>query len=114
MEVSLNFVIIAVLALVALIVIALFFTGAMSKIITKQSGVVKITDQELSLLEAGCQTYCSLCQQALFDNPPFEASIKNVYAKCSDLPKIGSDYWGKNCAKNCAADNPTLKPTAAP
>ncbi len=117
MEISLNFVIIAVLALVALIVIALFFTGGMSKIFTKQATVVKLTDQEMSLLEAGCDTYCSLCQEGMFNAPPFDATLKNQgIDTCEKLfiyrqrPQA-SGYYANVCKPNC--ERKTAAETAA-
>ena len=112
MEISLNFVIIAVLALVALIVIALFFTGGMSRIIGKEKTVVELTEQDIALAESACKLSCTLCQKGQFDNPAVSQAMKDRFAmtstgdgalNCEEMPNVGARYWDKNCRAKCEA-----------
>jgi hypothetical protein len=91
--ISLNFLIIAALALVTLIIIALFFTGGIQKIFKKQSDVVIASEQEISLARANCQFLCVTGVKTSYDNPPFtEPVIAAGYKNCETLLGSGKTF----------------------
>ncbi|RME54187.1 hypothetical protein D6777_04645 [Candidatus Woesearchaeota archaeon] len=103
--ISLNFLIIAALALIALIIIALFFTGGISKIFKKQSDVVKLSDNEKALMVANCKAFCSLGNKDKFKSPGFSEEAINAGIKdCGDFDDFGpmdaESAWEKYCENN--------------
>jgi hypothetical protein len=104
MDISLNFIILAVLALIALIVIALFFTGGLTNLFKQQSDVGDISTEKIALYAAKCEMYCATGNQAAWNNPEFaEEELKSL--NCNDakfgLNKVWSkDSDGSNVCKN--------------
>lgn len=84
---SMEFIIIAALALLALIVIALFFTGGAEKLFGKQKGAVGVTidPQIKGLAVSTCQLSCTLGNKDAYDNPNFPKEVKAHYADCKAL-----------------------------
>jgi len=101
MELSMNFIIIAALALIALIVIALIFTGGIDKIIGQQKDIVELTSSEIALAEGVCKTACSADSKAQWDNPSFTSKVKEFgYENCED---ILNGYKWEDEDTNCVA-----------
>ena len=71
MDISLNFVILAVLALIALIVIALFFTGGLTSLFKQTGEVGSISAEKISLYKGQCELYCTLGDENAWANPQF-------------------------------------------
>lgn len=91
-ELSLNFIIIAAIVLVVLIVAILFFTGSTGTILKKQAETGKMSEQEYGIAVAKCRLACATKDQSTFDNPVFSSSlINNGKTKCDDL----TEYYGK-------------------
>ena len=72
MDISLNFIILAVLALIALIVIALFFTGGLTNLFQQTEEVGSISAEKVALYSSKCKFYCTTGDQASWDKPQFE------------------------------------------
>lgn len=99
MDLSLNFLIIAALAIIALIVIALFFTGGITKLFQKEADIVQASQQELALAKANCAFWCEFGNKESFENPPFSEGVRNAgFTKCTDF-----DYtsWVEDCESSC-------------
>ncbi len=99
-ELSLNFLIIAALALIVLILVVLFFTGGFEKIFTKTSEVAELSTQERALAEAICETACALGNEEGYTNPEFsEDIIAAGFDDCESLTdKNFDDYCGGSCS----------------
>jgi hypothetical protein len=98
LDISLNFVIIAALALIALIVIALIFTGGIDRILGEEEDVIELSTQEIALAESTCKLACSTGSEAAWKNPDFTEAVENEYPTgCNGL--LGANYWTEhNCA----------------
>lgn len=83
---SLNFIIVAILALIVLIIIALFFTGGITKLFGTEQQVSKVSlDPQLRLLsEAQCGQYCTNMNE-------------DAYTSSSSLPKDLLDAGWTSC-----------------
>jgi len=91
-DISLNFVIIAALALIALIVIALVFTGGIDRIIGEQEDVFTLSTQEKALAESTCKLACSTGSEAAWNDPEFTEAVEIEYPTgCDGL--MGVSYW---------------------
>ncbi|MBI4447437.1 hypothetical protein HY643_00500 [Candidatus Woesearchaeota archaeon] len=98
-ELSLNFLIIAALALIALIVIALFFLGGMEKIFGEQKDVKELTKETKALAKASCEFKCRLKDRVGYDNPSFPKEMTDAgYSRCSDLEDLGT--FDEQCVKH--------------
>ncbi len=84
---SMEFIIIAALALLALIVIALFFTGGAEKLFGKQKGAIGVTiDPGIkSLAVESCKLSCTLGKKDAYDNPSFPKEVSANFADCAAL-----------------------------
>lgn len=86
-DLSMNYVIVAAIALIVLVVIILFFTGGLQTLFQQQSEVVSgATDQQLEIWRGQCKLYCSLGQKENFVNKEFKAQEGTVTYKCKDAP----------------------------
>ncbi len=83
---SLNFIIVAILALMVLIIIALFFTGGITKLFSTEQEVSKVSlDPQLRLLsESNCRLHCT-------------NQDENAYTSSSSLPKDIVDAGYSSC-----------------
>lgn len=90
--ISMTYIIIAALALIALVVIILFFTGGMTEIFSKITGTVEGSTQGSVLEMNQCKLYCTTGNKAAWDNYKDETK-KGV--KCNDL--LGANYWTDKC-----------------
>ena len=97
MDISLNFVILAVLALIALILIALFFTGGLTNLFGQTEEVGSISSEKVALYSSKCDFYCSTQDNTAWSNPQFPADVKAAYANCEEIT-------GKNYVTNCCKD----------
>jgi hypothetical protein len=88
---SLNFLIVAILAVIALVIVALYFTGGLEKMFSKQKDISALSTQELALAESVCKTACSVKSQTAYDAPKFSDAVKKAgFSKCSDLKNLGT------------------------
>jgi len=73
-DISMNYIIIAAIALVVLIVIILFFTGGMQKLIKGQTSVVEgvVPDWQLKAWTTRCQFACTQVNKDDFCNTLFK------------------------------------------
>ena len=70
-----TYIVIAALALIALVVIILFFTGGMSALFKKQVETVGATSDKEAIWIAQCKTYCTMGQDELFQKIEFEKDV---------------------------------------
>ncbi|HII15101.1 MAG TPA: hypothetical protein HA362_02205 [Nanoarchaeota archaeon] len=99
-ELSLNFIIIAAIVLVVLIVAILFFTGASGKLLKQKAEVTKLSTQEYNLALTICRSSCSAKAEAAYDNPSFtEGLVKAGYTSCEDLVEL--EPFADECSKSC-------------
>ena len=85
MELSMNFIIIAALALVVLIVGAIFFMGGFKEITGSAQEATALSTQELTLAETTCKTACTFNSKSQWDDPQFTENVKAKYADCEAL-----------------------------
>jgi len=97
LELSMNFIIIAALALIVLIIGAIFFMGGFREIGSSIEETTGLSQQELTLAETVCKSACSFNSKSQWDNPVFsEGVIASNYCNndedcnCEDL--MGSEY----------------------
>ncbi|MFH1638184.1 MAG: hypothetical protein ABIB71_07190 [Candidatus Woesearchaeota archaeon] len=101
---SMEFIIIAALALLALIVIALFFTGGAEKLFGKQKGAVGVTidPQIKSLAISTCELSCTFGNKDGYDNPNFPEEVSKQYTDCASLlnaVKGGNNDFSTKCGR---------------
>lgn len=97
-EISLNFIIIAILGVIALIGIVFFFLGGAEFFAKKEKTTVLLTEQDKALAEAACNLYCSTENKAKWDNPGFSEEFKksfNQAQSCEDL--LTDKDWVPDC-----------------
>ncbi|MEA3379222.1 MAG: hypothetical protein U9Q69_06355 [Nanoarchaeota archaeon] len=100
MDISLNYIIIAVLAIIALIIIALFFTGGLTTLFKKQAEIAKASQQELALAKANCDFWCQTGAKENFENPPFSEAVRNAkFTSCTSFDEYNN--WIDDCASEC-------------
>lgn len=109
MDISLNFIILAVLALIALIIIALFFTGGLTNLFKQQQTVGDISGEKLALYASQCKLYCTTNNENSWENPKFaEESLAGK--GCGDdyvAKELGLKNYGfitKDGEKECVTD----------
>lgn len=99
---SMEFIIIAALALLALIVIALFFTGGAEKLFGKQKGAVGVTvdPQIKGLATSTCQLSCTLGNKDAYEHPNFPKEVKAQFDNCEQL--LGQSFEDRcgRCVKS--------------
>lgn len=81
-DISMNYIVIAAIALIVLIVIVLAFTGKLQMIFKSQTETVKeATDQQLEVWRSQCKLYCSLGQKDNFCKHVFKGpeDVKGEY-----------------------------------
>jgi hypothetical protein len=86
--ISMTYIVIAALALVVLIVIILFFTGALERMFTQQRDVVDDQAQQFGIWRSQCKLYASLDQKESWEKHEFG---DRPY-KCSDSELIGQKW----------------------
>jgi uncharacterized protein (UPF0333 family) len=80
--ISMEFIIIAAIALIVLIVIVLFFTGGLEKIFGGQKEIIgSVSDQQKEIWRSQCKLYCSVGQRENFINKEFKGADNQIY-KC--------------------------------
>ena len=91
MDISLNFIILAVLALIALIVISLFFTGGLTNLFGQTEDVGSISSEKIALYDSKCEFYCTTHDENAWNEPGFPEDIAAAKgSSCTDL--IGESY----------------------
>lgn len=110
-ELSLNFIILAILGVIVLIGIVFFFLGGAEFFAKKEKGITVLSEQDLKVSEAACKLYCSLENWEKWDNPGFPEKVvqyaesKGFKPNCEDLmsrDKINPDdkrVWTVDCVK---------------
>lgn len=97
-EITLNFIVIAAIVLIALIVAVLFFTGATDKLFTKQAEVTQLSTQELSLAQSICESHCTQQNRIAYENPAFSQQIRDAgYTSCTQI--LAKDF--SDCIAEC-------------
>ncbi|MBU2590211.1 MAG: hypothetical protein KKA65_01205 [Nanoarchaeota archaeon] len=100
-EITLNFIVIAAIVLIALIVAVLFFTGASTNLFGKIKDVQTVSTQEISLATAVCESHCANRNQAAYENPSFSQVMRDAgYNSCSELPGLGA--FQAECSGTCS------------
>ncbi|MDP2907483.1 MAG: hypothetical protein Q8O03_06085 [Nanoarchaeota archaeon] len=83
-DLSLNYVVIAAIALVVLIVIILFFTGGLQSLFQQQKEAVSgATDQQKEIWRSQCKLFCSLGQKENFEKKIFKQGDSQL--TCANL-----------------------------
>ena len=96
MDISLNFIILAVLALIALIIIALFFTGGLTNLIGQTEEVGSISSEKVALYSSKCEFYCSTKDNNAWSKPQFPEDVAAAYpGGCAEL--TDKDYDKECC-----------------
>lgn len=106
-EISLNFIIIAILGVIALIGIVFFFLGGAKFFAQKEKATTVLTEQDRSLAEAACNLNCQLDNKAKWDSPGFSPEFIAKFGKsnCADL-------LDKTWELDCHPPEPTTNPSA--
>jgi hypothetical protein len=78
MDISLNFIILAVLALIALILVALFFTGGLTSLFEQTDEVGSTTTEQYLYYKAQCNYYCSIGDEDAYSNPGFPSDLSQL------------------------------------
>lgn len=105
MDISLNFIILAVLALIVLIVIALFFTGGLTNLFGKQEEAGNINNEMRALWEAKCEFYCTTKDKTSWYKPEFPKELTAKYASCEKL--LTKTWEDKECEKKTVSTIPS-------
>lgn len=88
MDISLNFIILAVLGLIALILIALFFTGGLSNLFKQTEDVGSTSAEQVALYKTKCNFYCTTDDEGSWTNPDFPADLGVKDCSEFDLGKV--------------------------
>ncbi|MBS3170965.1 hypothetical protein J4223_04260 [Candidatus Woesearchaeota archaeon] len=96
MDISLNFIILAVLALIALIVIALFFTGGLTNLFKQQEAVGEISGDKIALAKTKCELYCTTNNEDSWKANVFDESDPE------------SAFYQKSCADLISGSDPVI------
>lgn len=106
-DISLNFIIIAILALITLIVIALFFTGGITKLFGTEQGVVQVSldPQIKALAENTCNLYCTNQNENAYNSPGFPKDLTDKgYTGCDQL--LGKPFSACKITNSCQRVDP--------
>ncbi len=93
-ELSLNFVIIAIILLIVLIIGILYFTGALNKIFGTQRDITQAQlDNLISLQKEACISYCQFGNKESYNSPRLNDALKNANINsCSDPQLLGKTF----------------------
>jgi hypothetical protein len=68
-EVSITFIVIAIISIIVLIVVVMFFTGAFTKLMKQESDISSIAGkQEQEIYKSLCKSYCTLGSSGYCDH----------------------------------------------
>ena len=96
MDISLNFIILAVLALIALIIIALFFTGGLTNLFKQTEEVGSISSEKIALFASKCEFYCTTEDENAWKNPDLPDEFTGTeYESCE---KLTTKKYATDCA----------------
>ncbi len=101
-DISLNFIIIAILALITLIVIALFFTGGITKLFGTQQEITALSldPQIKALAESNCKLSCTNQQESAYNSPNFPKDVIGAgFTDCEAL--LGKSFDSCKAIKTC-------------
>jgi len=96
MDISLNFVILAVLALIALILIALFFTGGLTELFKQTGQTGDISGEQIALAKAECNLYCTTDNEPSWNNPGLPEDVEKAFP--GGCEEITSKTFAADCA----------------
>lgn len=94
MDISLNFIILAVLALIALILVALFFTGGLQNLFEQTEEVGSTTTEQYLYYKAQCKSYCTFGEEDAYNNPGFPDEFHDIDETSPYAP-------GRNAFETC-------------
>ncbi|MBI5797616.1 hypothetical protein HZA98_01790 [Candidatus Woesearchaeota archaeon] len=99
MDISLNFIILAALALITLIIIALFFTGGLTNLFKQQEEVGSISSEKVALYTSKCNFYCTTSDQQSWDQAKtqFPKEVVDAY------PGVCEQLTAKTYAADCVS-----------
>ena len=100
LELSMNFIIIAALALIVLIIGAIFFMGGFREIGSSIEETTGLSQQELTLAETVCKSACSFNSKSQWQNPGFTEAVAETYENCEELMdtlSLDYDFSGDEC-----------------
>ena len=101
MDISLNFIILAVLALIALILVAMFFTGGLQKLFGDTSDIGSTSAEQYAYYRTKCEYYCSISDEDAWDYPGFPEELENpntgnTVKNCEQI--LPDKNWETDCA----------------
>lgn len=103
--ISINYIIIIALALIVLVVIAIYFTGGLDFLFGAQSGVIggTVDDQTKNIWRSSCNLWCSMGNEASFNNHVFQEPNKdaNEIYSCSGLATADDGTGTKTLSVSC-------------
>jgi len=90
-DISINYLIIAAIALIVLIIVVLFFTGGIKRIFGGIEEAGEISQDKLALWRSKCELWCTLEDKASFENNLFDGqhSCSSLNVPCS-FEQVGS------------------------
>lgn len=71
-DLSIQFIVIAALALIALIIMAVYFMGGMKSLLGRQAETIQLSEQQKAIWKNQCNLFCSMGQAAGFCNQAFQ------------------------------------------
>lgn len=94
---SMNYIVVALLALAVLVVIILFFTGGMQKIFGQTAQAGEITEQQMSIWRKQCELYCSVDKAAYCSH---DFNVKDKEGEATSTYTCSSKYTGTTSKTN--------------
>jgi len=116
-DISLNYIIIAIIALVVLVIAVLFFSGAAQKIVDQLRGVSSgVPEQIKASWKSQCELACISCEKSSYDNLQFsytEGDVTDIWS-CNGNTGInlGVGPYETVCGPRCNAPATVAKKTA--
>ncbi len=95
-DISINYVIIAAIALIVLIIIVLFFTGGIKRIFEGIGETTDVSENQKALWRSQCELWCTLKDRASFDGNFFQDqySCASLNVPCTFEESAGSGQCG--------------------
>jgi len=114
MDISLNFIILAVLALLALILVALFFTGGLQDLFTRTGDVSDMSAHELAYYRGQCTLYCTTNNRmAWFDTGfPEDLTYGKEHIDSCEVFDLGKEWDKDDKCKTKTTDVVKTEPEA--
>lgn len=74
-DLSIQFIVMAALALIVLIIVAVYFMGGMKTLLGRQAETIQLTEQQKSIWKNQCNLFCSMGQADGFCNQAFHYDV---------------------------------------